>query len=326
MFQASYALHTTYQDIADGETAFNSILIYPFLRAVSNAVADEVQDCKTDFKDGEAQLQAMIQQLKASGLYKNDKFQYKADGLVKMYGVNNLEILLLETSYHFGSKDKCKAAFDHHKGLFGSLSMLKTIADCFSLGTMESFQKVKVFFTHAAGTTVYLWSLRFEASASLYEFWLEDKLTIKPSIKDKSEALPDFVSFRNYFFSTHNDLNKYKKYNMIVNDYITDLDWILQLENIPDEIREYASFLRDQKNPSKAEMKADEARPKEVRNDTKNNSNIMIHDSHGCSSSAKRKYGPFLETEETQAQEMNEEEEVDETCTFWKDWVRKMAT
>ncbi|KAG1137090.1 hypothetical protein G6F37_012425 [Rhizopus arrhizus] len=195
MFRASYALHTTYQDIADGETAFNSILLYPFLKAVSSAVADEVNECRTDFKDGEAQLQAMTQQLKASGLYKNDKFQYKADGLIKMYGVNNLEILLLETSYHFGSKDKCKAGFDHHKGLFGSLSMLKTIADCFSLGTMESFQKVKVFFTHAAGTTVYLWSLRFESSASLYEFWLEDKLVIKPSIKDKSEALPDFISF-----------------------------------------------------------------------------------------------------------------------------------
>jgi hypothetical protein len=44
-------------------------------------------------------------------------------------------------------------------------------------------------------TTVYLWSLRFEASASLYEFWLEDKLIIKPNIEDKSEALPDFVNF-----------------------------------------------------------------------------------------------------------------------------------
>jgi hypothetical protein len=54
--------------------------------------------------------------------------------------------------------------------------------------------------------------------------------------------------FRNYFSSTHNDLNKYKKYNMIFNDYIIDLDWILQLENIPDEIREYASFLKSQKN------------------------------------------------------------------------------
>ena len=99
----------------------------------------------------------MTKQLKANGLYKNDKFQYKADGLVKMYGVSNLEILLLETSYHFGSKDKCKAAFDHHKGLFGSLAMLKPIADCFSLGTMETFKKVKVFFAHAAGKYIFLY-------------------------------------------------------------------------------------------------------------------------------------------------------------------------
>ncbi|KAG1053460.1 hypothetical protein G6F43_004462 [Rhizopus delemar] len=164
-------------------------------RAISGVVAAEVNECKADFKDGEAQLESMTQQLKASGLYKDNKSQYKADGLIKMDGIKKLEIVLLETSYHFGSKDKCKAAFDHHKGLFGSLSMLKTIADCFSLGTMESFKTVKVFFVQAAETTVYLWSLRFESIACLYEFWLEDRLTIKPSIKDKSEALPGFIRF-----------------------------------------------------------------------------------------------------------------------------------
>lgn len=98
----------------------------------------------------------MTQQLKASGLYKDNKFQYKADGLIKMYGIKKLEIVLLETSSRFDSKDKCKAGFDHHKGFFGSLSMLKTIADCFSLGTMESFKRVKVFFVHTAGKIYFL--------------------------------------------------------------------------------------------------------------------------------------------------------------------------
>ncbi|EIE90024.1 hypothetical protein RO3G_14735 [Rhizopus delemar RA 99-880] len=122
-----------------------SILLYPFLRVISGVVAAEVNECKADFKDGEAQLESMTQQLKASGLYKDNKSQYKADGLIKMDGIKKLEIVLLETSYRFGSKGRCKAGFDHHKGFFGSLSMMKTIADCFSLGTMESFKKVKVF-------------------------------------------------------------------------------------------------------------------------------------------------------------------------------------
>ncbi|KAG1446285.1 hypothetical protein G6F46_011926 [Rhizopus delemar] len=134
-------------DIADGETAFNSILLYPFLRVISGVVAAEVNECKADFKDGEAQLESMTQQLKASGLYKDNKSQYKADGLIKMDGIKKLEIVLLETSYRFGK------------------------------------------------TTVYLWSLRFESIACLYEFWLEDRLTIKPSIEDKSEALPGFIRF-----------------------------------------------------------------------------------------------------------------------------------
>lgn len=53
--------------------------------------------------------------------------------------------------------------------------------------------------------------------------------------------------FRNYFSSTHNDINKYKKYNVIVKDYNRDLDWVFHLENIPDEIRDYVNSLKDQK-------------------------------------------------------------------------------
>lgn len=76
---------------------------------------------------------------------------YKADGLVKLHGINELEMLLLETSSHFGSTNKSKNCFDHHKGLFGVLSMLKVIADESNLALTETFSKVKVLFMHASG-------------------------------------------------------------------------------------------------------------------------------------------------------------------------------
>ncbi|ORE20218.1 hypothetical protein BCV71DRAFT_176076, partial [Rhizopus microsporus] len=50
-----------------------------------------------------------------------------------------------ETSKHFGSINGSKTTFDHHRGLFGSLSMLKAIADAYSFGNMQTFSKVKVF-------------------------------------------------------------------------------------------------------------------------------------------------------------------------------------
>lgn len=72
----------------------------------------------------------------------DDRNMYKADGLIRMY----LEILLLETSHHFGSTDHRKSKFDHHKGLFGSLSVLKTIADEYQYASLQTFKTVKVFF------------------------------------------------------------------------------------------------------------------------------------------------------------------------------------
>lgn len=76
---------------------------------------------------------------------------YLADGIMKLYSLGELEVLLLETSNHFGSQDKAKASFDHRKDLFDDLSMLKTIADEFHLGTIETCFKLKMFFVHAAG-------------------------------------------------------------------------------------------------------------------------------------------------------------------------------
>ncbi|EIE90186.1 hypothetical protein RO3G_14897 [Rhizopus delemar RA 99-880] len=85
---------------------------------------------------------------------------YLADGIMKLYSLGELEVLLLETSNHFGSQDKAKASFDHRKDLFDDLSMLKTIADEFHLGTIETCFKLKMFFVHAAGRSVSVWSMR----------------------------------------------------------------------------------------------------------------------------------------------------------------------
>lgn len=117
------------------------------MKAVANAIAEETSS-GAEFKMGEALLISMKKQLKDD----DDSNLYKADGIIKLYSLRELEVLLLETSSYFGSKDKTKASFDHHKGLFGALSMLKTIADEFYLGIAEVLSRVKVLFVHASGT------------------------------------------------------------------------------------------------------------------------------------------------------------------------------
>lgn len=119
------------------------------------AVAAEIDSCKIDFKPGEATLEAMKYQVKATRICKDENYQYKADGLIKLYGIKKLEILLMETSSFFGSKDRCKHSSDHHKGVYGVVAMLKTIGDSFEFGTISTFKRIKVFFLHAAGKIHY---------------------------------------------------------------------------------------------------------------------------------------------------------------------------
>lgn len=94
---------------------------------------------------------SMTRQLKSVGLFTDNSNVYKSDGMIKLYNMKQQEILLLETSGCFSNNDKCKINFDHHKGVFGLLSMLKCVADDYQLGSVDTFKKVKVFFLHAAG-------------------------------------------------------------------------------------------------------------------------------------------------------------------------------
>ncbi|KAL0142727.1 hypothetical protein V8B55DRAFT_1328378 [Mucor lusitanicus] len=139
VFRAAYEAYSTRQDIRDGESTFNALYIYPFLLTVCKALRDH--SCQADFKRGEANLVAMSKQLIALGLKVDDKSQYKADESIKLYRIKQLEILLLEISGSLGNTDKVKINFDHHKGVFGSLAMLKTIADEFSLASVDLFQQ-----------------------------------------------------------------------------------------------------------------------------------------------------------------------------------------
>jgi hypothetical protein len=131
------------------EDAFDQLFLWTYISAIARNV--NLHDCKADFVLGQPILESMTTQLKTTGAYIDDKNQYKSDGIVKLFGIKNLEILVLETSGKFSNRDKTKINFDHHKGMFGSLAMLKCIADAFPFGSVETFCKVKVFFLHAAG-------------------------------------------------------------------------------------------------------------------------------------------------------------------------------
>lgn len=81
--------------------------------------------------------------------------------------IRNLEILLVETSGPFANTDKTKSNFDHHKGTFGTLAKLKTIADESNYADIDVFVNVKVFFIHATGNATKLYLFKF----NIIEYW-----------------------------------------------------------------------------------------------------------------------------------------------------------
>lgn len=109
---------------------------------------------KAEFQSGQPRLDSMSKQLKAINIFVDERYCYKTDGLIKLFGLKKLELLVLETSGHFNNTDRVKLNFDHHKGIYGMLSMLKCIADDYCFGSVEKLAEVKVFFLNGAGNNI----------------------------------------------------------------------------------------------------------------------------------------------------------------------------
>ncbi|GAA5802099.1 hypothetical protein HPULCUR_007559 [Helicostylum pulchrum] len=174
------------------EDAFNQLFIWPYLHLIRKSL--KVHGCEGYFVQGESFLDSMTQQLKATGLYSDERSRYKTDGLIKLFGLKKLELLLLETSGHFSNDDNVKITLDHHKGMYGILAMLKCIAYEFPFASIEKFSHAKVFFLHAADTRLNLWSVRFQ-SEGVFDLWRESCLEILPLFKDRVSYLPLLIEF-----------------------------------------------------------------------------------------------------------------------------------
>ncbi|KAG1170910.1 hypothetical protein G6F36_011834 [Rhizopus arrhizus] len=107
----SYSSHIDYNS---NEDAFNQLFVWPYLSIIAKSVT--IEGCNSDFIQSHPCLESMSRQLKAVVLYVDDKNQYKSDGLIKLFGLDKLELLLLETSGSFSNKDKNKVKLGHHKG------------------------------------------------------------------------------------------------------------------------------------------------------------------------------------------------------------------
>ncbi|KAI9027405.1 hypothetical protein CLU79DRAFT_885243 [Phycomyces nitens] len=193
IFLSILRLYKSKQDLTSNESVFSHLLVYRFMDSVAISIQNN-HDCGSDFIPREVYLSVVKKRLRDIGSYKGDRFQYKADGIIKMINIRGLELLLVETSGPYGSIDKTKSNFDHHKWTFGTLAMLKTIADEFNYAEISVFANTKVFFVYATENSIYLWSLSFKKKG-IYELWREESVDIKPLFTEHKDMLQDTILF-----------------------------------------------------------------------------------------------------------------------------------
>lgn len=148
-------MHKKQPPMTHSESVFNYTLLYPCLSATSSFLNDAAT-FEPYFTPGEEPLQAMAEQLTIINAKVDNRKQYKADGIIRLSKLNDLEVLLLETAGSFQSKDERKISFDNIKGMFALLAMVKSIADYFSHASVDTFAKLKLYYVQASGKEIHV--------------------------------------------------------------------------------------------------------------------------------------------------------------------------
>ncbi|KAI7893761.1 uncharacterized protein EV154DRAFT_416394, partial [Mucor mucedo] len=139
--------------ISRSESVYNVNMIYPCLESMLTMM--EGNEHKPYFIPGEDELTAMTVQLRKMGCKVDKRRIYKADGIIRLAELEDLEVLILETAGAFNVEDHGKTAFDNSKGMFALLAMLKTIADHYKHASVEEFKKLKLYFIQPSGKQYY---------------------------------------------------------------------------------------------------------------------------------------------------------------------------
>lgn len=148
-------------EIAEQESTYNHKVIWRFFDTVKMVTPY----CK--FIPGETRLQAIKFELERQGLSLSN--YYNADGIL-IDKTFDMELALLETTGPFGLKDTTRETTDHVKAAYGLMAMLHKVAYSYIYADADIFLKLRVYFIHAAGEKIRLWSFGL-VSKELYAFY-----------------------------------------------------------------------------------------------------------------------------------------------------------
>ncbi|CDH56138.1 hypothetical protein RO3G_05723 [Lichtheimia corymbifera JMRC:FSU:9682] len=168
------------------ENSWSQGILWPVMMACAQYIRRENKE-DVAFFPGEEELFSMtIAGAATSGA------PYYADSVLRLTDKNNIEICLLETSKAFQKATKSKISFDHHKGMFALLSMLKRIANAYNLSNYDQLSELELLFLHAHGDEVRVWGLS-TPQEGVYIMSKRLKIKMPNKFSNKAEELSSFV-------------------------------------------------------------------------------------------------------------------------------------
>ncbi|KAG1046636.1 hypothetical protein G6F43_010887 [Rhizopus delemar] len=178
--------------ISRTEAVFNINMIFPCFEAMLAMM--KKNEHGPYFIPGEDELAAMTAQLKKMESKPDKRKIYKADGIIRLAELGDLEVLVLETAGAFGHDDHAKESFDNSKGMFALLAMLETVAEHYKFAPIEEFRKLKLYFVQPSNKYIRLWSMQY-AKHGLYNFVREKKILVGEDFEEREEHLASLVNF-----------------------------------------------------------------------------------------------------------------------------------
>ncbi|KAI8641277.1 hypothetical protein BD408DRAFT_433481 [Parasitella parasitica] len=172
------------------EANYSEYFVWQLFKIVSRFIDNSI----VCFQIGEYKLESIKHEIDRRGDEQLKSCSYNADGChIGVIGGKTIELSLLEVTGAFGYSDVSRRTKDHIKGSFGTLALLREIGHLFELGSLDTFQKIRVYFVQAFEEKIWLWSIG-QVSQGVCVMELIETATVPTNYEDSEVYIRDVAN------------------------------------------------------------------------------------------------------------------------------------
>lgn len=96
----------------------------------------------------------MLEDMKVNTGKEDNIYGFNVDRSLRVQNIDSVEILILETTGAYGYRNRTRAGYDHVKGVFNSLAMLRRLVKSYHRARISASSKIRLYFLHEKGIRI----------------------------------------------------------------------------------------------------------------------------------------------------------------------------